>query len=147
MLLNFADPEPDHNGSTIISYELQMDDGFSGDYVSLIGYSTNSLLKTFLITDGLIKGRHHRFKYRAKNNVGWGPFSDPVSIIAANVPQPPERPYFSSYENDQLSIMIPQSADNGGSSILYYELWVDSGDDFQSAYTKINNYAGLVSSY
>jgi hypothetical protein len=33
--------------------------------------------------DLVITGRNHRFKYRAKNIVGWGPFSDEAFILAA----------------------------------------------------------------
>ena len=55
--VSFASPLPEHNGSGIISYELQMDDGFSGDFVSLIGYQSNSKLTTFLVEDLIIKGR------------------------------------------------------------------------------------------
>jgi len=35
------------------------------------------------------KGRIHRFKYRALNVVGWGPYSNEASILAANVPSAP----------------------------------------------------------
>ena len=81
--VTYADPPPDENGAPITSYELQMDDGFSGDFVSLIGYATNSKLTTFTVNDSIYKGRLHTFKYRAKNDVGWGPFSDQTSVLAA----------------------------------------------------------------
>ena len=42
-----------------------MDDGFSGDFISLIGYDINSKLTTFTITENIFKGRQHRYKYRA----------------------------------------------------------------------------------
>ena len=47
--VSFADPVPESNGSEIISYELQMDDGFSGNFVSIIGFQSHSKLTTVLV--------------------------------------------------------------------------------------------------
>ena len=55
--VTYASPEPDNNGSSITSYELQMDDGFSGDFFTLVGYVTNSKLTTFTATENIFKGR------------------------------------------------------------------------------------------
>jgi hypothetical protein len=71
-----------------------MDDGLSGNYVSVIGFDTNSLLTTYTITSGIYKGREHRFRYRARNTIGWGPFSAESSILAATVPTAPTKPKF-----------------------------------------------------
>lgn len=137
-----ASPAPGNGGSVIISYEIQMDDGLSGDYVSIIGFDTNSLLTTYTITSGIIKGREHRFRYRARNAIGWGPFSSESSILAATVPTPPPSPTFSSFSASTLYINVLPSSDNGGTDIIDYELWVDAGDDFSSAFTKLTNYNG-----
>lgn len=37
--VDFAQPEPEDNGSAILSYELVMDDGVSGDFKSIVGLS------------------------------------------------------------------------------------------------------------
>jgi hypothetical protein len=111
-----------------------MDDGMSGEFVSLNGLNINSLLTTFTTSDGVIKGRRHRFRYRAKNIVGWGPYSDDSFILAATVPDRAEQPYFLSFVNDELSIVIPRSMDNGGTPISSYELHVDAGNDFTSTF-------------
>lgn len=96
-----------------------MDDGMSGDFSSRVGFSINSLLTTFTTTSGIIKGREHRFRYRARNMIGWGAFSEESSVLAATIPQPPEKPVFSSYVSlsQTLNIEIKQSSDNGGSAI------------------------------
>jgi hypothetical protein len=60
-----------------------MDDGVSGNFISINGFDSNSLLTTYTVTSGIIKGRKHRFMYRAKNKLGWGPYSDPSFILAA----------------------------------------------------------------
>ncbi len=59
--VTFANPPPNDNGSPILSYELQMDDGISGDFVSLVGYNSNSKLTTWTVSTNVIKGRNHRF--------------------------------------------------------------------------------------
>lgn len=111
-----------------------MDDGRTGNFTSLVGYKTNSLLTEFTVQDDdlIIKGRNHRFKYRAKNIVGWGPYSEKAFVLAARVPDRADRPYFLTFANDILSIVIPRSLDNGGTPIRSYELWVDTGDDYTS---------------
>jgi hypothetical protein len=108
---------PDNGGSPIISYELVIDDGMSGSFRSLVGLSAESLLTTFTVTEGIIKGRQHRLKYRARNTVGWGQYSDSAFVLAATVPDRAERPFFLSFVNDELSIVIPRSLDNGGAPI------------------------------
>ena len=117
-----------------------MDDGMSGEFTSLIGLSAESLLTTFTVSGGVIKGRRHRFKYRAQNTVGWGPYSDSEFVLAATVPARSDRPYFLTFANDKLSIVIPRTLDNGGTPISTYELWVDDGNDFKSEFHKLTNY-------
>jgi len=58
----------------------------SGDFTSVVGFNINSLLTTYTITSGIVKGREHRFRYRARNMIGWGPFSDESSVLAATIP-------------------------------------------------------------
>jgi hypothetical protein len=36
--VTFGTPEPEANGSQILSYELLMDNGQSGEFISLIGF-------------------------------------------------------------------------------------------------------------
>lgn len=62
--MTFASTDPDDGGSPIVSYELQIDDGLSGEFVSVQGFTTNSLLKTATITSGINKGRDYRLRYR-----------------------------------------------------------------------------------
>lgn len=124
-----------------------MDDGLAGPFVSLNGFSSNSMLTTFTVTQGVVKGREHRLRYRARNHIGWGPFSDDSSILAATVPTPPLRPLFKNFVGTTMNIVIQPSMDHGGSSIINYELWVDAGDDYTSAFTKLTLYTGLSLQY
>lgn len=85
--VTYADPAPFNGGASIISYELAIDDGMTGNFTSLVGYEPNSLLKVFTVENDLvIKGRNHRFRYRAKNVVGWSEWSENSFVLAARVP-------------------------------------------------------------
>lgn len=98
--VTYGNPEPDNNGSIITSLELQMDDGISGYFQSVNGFSSDSRLTVFTVDTDVLKGRQHRFKYRAKNAVGWGPFSEEAAVLAARAPDIPERPKFNSFALD-----------------------------------------------
>lgn len=90
----------DNGGSVIVSYHLMMDDGINGEFYTIMGLDVNSLLRQFTITQGIIKGRTYRFKYRVKNNVGWTEFSPVTYILAASVPiKPPAAKVLSTSDN------------------------------------------------
>ena len=42
---------------------------------------------------------------------------------------------------------MPYPSYNGGSAVEFLELWVDEGDNFSSAFTKLANYDGLTAQY
>jgi hypothetical protein len=65
----------------------------------------------------IVKGRTHRFRYRAANVVGWGPFSAIASILAAGPPSSPPAPTFASYVGGVLTVNVEPSTDNGGAAI------------------------------
>jgi hypothetical protein len=72
----------DNGGSNIISYELQMDDGKGGDFISLFGADSDYLRLWYIVTTNITKGTLYRFRYRAKNDIGWSAFSDSGFILA-----------------------------------------------------------------
>jgi len=104
--VTYASPPPLNNGSPILSYEIQMDDGLAGPFKSLNGFNSNSMLISLIVSEGVVKGRQHRFRYRAKNYIGWGPFSENQAILAATVPLPPLKPLFKSFTGTMLNIVI-----------------------------------------
>lgn len=146
--VTFAQPTaPDDGGSPIISYELQMDGGYGGEFLSLVGASPYSMATHFTVTENVLKGRYHRLRYRAKNAVGWGAFSAEATVLAADRPSRPEPPTFSSYSAGTLTVTIGESADNGGTAITAMELWRDAGDDFSSSFTQVTGYDGSSLTY
>lgn len=86
-------------------------------------------------------------KYRARNSVGWSPYSDESFVLAATTPTKPDRPYFLSFANDVLSIVVPRSTGNGGSPISGYELWADEGDNFTSDFRLIASLSAFELTY
>lgn len=48
-------------GSPIISYNLMMDNGQNGPFISVIGDTLENLQTSLTIADGIIKGRTYRF--------------------------------------------------------------------------------------
>lgn len=75
-------------GSTILSLQLQWDQGSSGaQWLTLLGFSPYTTTTVFTITGSRVQsGRNYKFRYRALNIHGWGPFSDPVDVLAASIP-------------------------------------------------------------
>jgi len=73
--VHYTAPSTD-GGSDILSYELQMDDGKGGDFVSLIGGTENYLKLWFIVEGNLSKGTIYRFRYRVLNAIGWSLWSE-----------------------------------------------------------------------
>ena len=46
-----------NGNSPILSYSLEIDDGLGGSYTKLVGYTSNSLITSYTISSGIIKGR------------------------------------------------------------------------------------------
>lgn len=80
------------------------------------------------VTKGIVKGKTYTFRYRAINAVGAGGWSPITEIPAASIPLAPPRPIYSSSTSTTITISLSTSTDNGGSKILYYELYRDGGD-------------------
>ena len=73
-----------NGGSPILGYDLWRDDGANGDYQSL--FSVDNDLANFFLDTNVEKGLLYRYKYRARNINGWGDFSNPGYLFAADAP-------------------------------------------------------------
>ena len=69
---------PDNGGTAIFSYNLVWDNGSGSTNIDLVGSATNFTSTTHTISAGIVAGTTYRFKYRALNKYGWGPYSDEV---------------------------------------------------------------------
>jgi hypothetical protein len=61
-------------------------------FKSVIGYSSNTLLKTVTIANEIVAGR-------SKKVVGLGPYSNLILVLAATCPYIAERPYFLAFKD------------------------------------------------
>lgn len=67
------------------------------------------------MSSGITSGSSYKFKYRAYNVHGWGEFSDPLTILAAEIPQDMGSPTVSLVGTDVRISWTPLS--NNGAAI------------------------------
>jgi hypothetical protein len=83
-------PGFEDGGSTLLSLNLQWDQGSAGAaWVTLVGESPRATTDSYtvlLAQDGSDAGRTYKFRARAYNIHGWGPFSAPADVLAADFP-------------------------------------------------------------
>ena len=98
-----------------MEYELVWDEGnstaasFSGVLL------TNALALEYMTSTSITAGTTYRFKYRARNLLGSGGYSDIGSVLAASAPEAPNPPNTSTLG---LDVKIDWSAPtNNGSPI------------------------------
>ena len=96
-----------------------MDDGKGGSYSILNGYYTNSMATSYTVT-GIVKSRTYRFRYRAYNMYGWGPYSLTGYLLAAQLPGTPDAPTFVSATETGIVMSLNLAVDNGGATISSY---------------------------
>jgi hypothetical protein len=65
--------------------------------------------------------------YRTLNGAGWSDYSPILYALAATVPAAPPAPILTSATGTDIILAFGESPDNGGSKILHYELYMDSG--------------------
>ena len=73
---------------------------------------------------GLTQGLEYTFKVRARNDYGYGEFSNSVSVLAAQTPATPIPPQ-TQFANDQVTLTWT-APDNGGSPITSYTITIQS---------------------
>ena len=79
---------PENGYANINSYNLEWDAGTSGVvWYEQIGYTTDFLLVSFTVIQDVIVGNSYQFRIRAKNAIGWGPYSNTLTIKAATWPE------------------------------------------------------------
>ena len=77
--LTLPELAPAETGNTdILAYSLEMDNGQAGDFFQV---ASESMIVEYNVT--VERGLTYRFRYRARNSVGWGPYSDAIEVLAA----------------------------------------------------------------
>ena len=75
----------ENGGSTILAYELAMDDGLQGDFKAIY----RGVERRQVITEGVKKGNRYRLMYRVQNTQGWSEYSGKTFVLAASKPSKP----------------------------------------------------------
>ena len=99
--------EADSGGSSIISYNLQIDDANGGPFVSVGGYDPISMQTDYTLTDHVRLGQTYRLRYRVRNDVdneSWSDFSDMLYALVSSTPSPPEPPSLISATADSITL-------------------------------------------
>lgn len=135
--VTYGIPAPDNGNSPILSFALEMDDGLGGEFKKLVGFTSNSLLTTYTISNGIVKGREYRLRYRVRNAIGYSGYSPIAIVLAASPPSVPPKPVFNGFATNTLNLNILSPQDNGGSPILSYKLYRDTGLSFSSSFSLI----------
>ena len=108
----FANTNPDNGGSPLILAELDMDDGLAGDFSVIFKTSDVTF---FVVTNGIIRGRTYRFRYRVSNVNGWSAYSEIGYITAFSIPSTPLAPVFISATGTSVTLELFFSDDDNGS--------------------------------
>lgn len=139
--------EPNNQGSTIVSYEVQIDDGNEGSFTTFAGGDTSNHISLSAHTStGIVKGLTYRVRYRAKNVNGWGEYSDITYIIAASVPDPPAKPFYASSTDTTITLGLSPSVVNNGAPISSHKLYMDAGS-LSSTISEVVTYDGSALSF
>lgn len=130
-----------NGGSPVLGYDLWRDDGMNGNYYRV--YTVDDILAVVYYDQNVEKNKLYRYKYRARNVNGWGEFSQPGYIFAADVPSKPAVPTLKAVSSSQMTIEVYPPSSTGGSDITAFELWRDAGSP-NSAFVKVSSYTGLT---
>jgi len=76
----------------------------------------------------IVRSRTYKFRYRAKNCVGWGTLSEELHVLAADVPQAPPPPTRSTTSATSITLLLYPATDNGGSPAANYHLLRNDGE-------------------
>lgn len=75
--------------------------------MNLVGYTSDSILTSFIVTQGVTPGIVYNFRAQARNIYGWGPYSL-VTIAATTVPSQMVPPT-TTYDLDGFNVKISWS--------------------------------------
>ena len=109
----------DNAGSTLLQYQLEVDDGLQGP---LSAYYTG-LNRTVDVATTI--GRTYRFRYRISNILGWSGFSDLTYILSGYVPTKPlEMPSLVSVDQSQITLLFSPCAESNGDLAFQYLVYM-----------------------
>jgi hypothetical protein len=128
-----------------LSYCLEIDRDGTATFEPLVGCEEDSLVLSHSVA-GLTTASSYGFRYKVRNEYGWGDYSETASLLVATEPATPATaPSFVSATDTDLTVeMNISSVENNGSPILEFSLEVSDGD---SDYAVVSTYEGLLPSH
>jgi hypothetical protein len=88
------------------------------------------------------RGLIYRIRQRTKNGLGYSPYSDILSVLAASIPAAQVKPRLVSSTSTAITLAFEESPDDGGARISSYELYASSNYFTSSpTYTKVPGYS------
>ena len=135
----------DDGDSTITSYSLEMAKE-GGIFEPLYGHEVNSLSTSTLISSGISPGAQYRFRFRARNAVGWSDYSKTLYLRAASVPGAPPAPVVFSVDKESITFTLAESEENNGAVIDKHELHMWDGNP-SNPYVLVESYLGVAMTY
>ncbi len=93
----------------ILSYEIQIDDGNNGPFRTVLGGDTYTLDAEVTVTDGIIKGKTYRLRYRAINIIGAGLWSGIRYVVASTYPKAPHKPIYTFVDNTKIDLLLSET--------------------------------------
>lgn len=125
---------PDDGGAFIEDYELEIDSSLiEANFVKLesYDYASNGFLFTVRADDvfnPLTPGGFYRFRYRAKNSLGYSDYSDTLQVGLGSLPSQPNAPERALEGNSDRSIGVKWDTLVGETlEVKAYNLYMDDG--------------------
>lgn len=95
----------DNGGSSILGYEIQMDNGDSDDFWTIQGGELSRTIATkAFVTSGLIKSKTYRVWYWAINSIGPSEWSNSAEATIANNPEKPSDIQIVTVTNETITV-------------------------------------------
>jgi hypothetical protein len=137
-------PPSSDGGDTITSYQLQLKTTTGQETWNTVLGETG-VLNLDLTYDVPISslGALIQARFRCQNEIGWSDYSSTNSLLMARVPSSPPKPIYASSTSTSITIQITHSNDTGGSTILWHEVWYETG----GVLTNDTSYDGVATSH
>ena len=122
--------------ATVFGYNLYYNDLSVGDWMlaySGVGYPTRQVY----VVGNLTQGQTYRFKVSAINAAGESENSTETVVIASDYPDAPGQPRRESSTDSSVSISWTPPKENGGESVIKYEVFYKDADQAESAWALI----------
>jgi len=128
-------------GSSVIDYQVEMDDGQGGGFV-VVGSTGDGAILTWS-EESLVTGREYFFKVKALNIIDYGSASSAVKIFAAEIPGTPAAPTLNSQSETVIAIDWIAPSNDGGVDLIGYLVQWNGGAG--SVYSTIVTHVDLAS--